>query len=94
MVALIFQVIATITGVDLFEGSRQFTYNDTVDFVVISLQQCVVTKECEFDEGLCDWQITSPIVLTTASAVGIPSRNSGEYIHQYLLHVLAYKFIF
>lgn len=72
---------ATITGADLFEGSRQFTYNDTVNFVVISLQQCVVTKECAFNEGLCDWQNASRIVLTTASAVGIPSRNSGKYIY-------------
>ena len=72
------QVSGTITAVDLFEGNRRFTYNDTVNFVVISLQKCAITKECLFSTGLCDWQSFSPITLTTASAVGISGRNSGK----------------
>ena len=72
------QVSGMITAADLFEGNRHFTYNDTVNFVVTSLQKCVVAKECSFSTGLCDWQSFSPVTLTTASAVGIPDRSSGK----------------
>jgi len=77
------QISASVVASDLFEGTKTISYNDSVNFVVVSLQQCILSDECDFTDSTCRWQTVGATV-TTASAIQITDRNSGKFDHNYL----------
>ncbi|XP_065885986.1 uncharacterized protein [Dysidea avara] len=77
----VIMISAAIMASDLFDGTRTITYNDSVNFMVVSLQQCVPTDECGFTDNTCGWQIAGAIAtVTSASAIQITDRNSGQLV--------------